>query len=146
MTSRQQNLKNEIRQAESMQRRAVEDINKQKELIDQMNRQSGDRVRAFGHSMPEILRDIERERGWHSKPIGPFGTAFAFFFHAKRLLSIGMHIKLRYPEWSTVVETLISGALSAFVVENHEDRKRLSQILGRHKWYSSFIVQRHYSG
>ena len=35
-----------------------------------------DRMRVFGNEMPNIIAAIEREKGFHKKPIGPFGLYF----------------------------------------------------------------------
>lgn len=78
--------------------------------------QQENRVRAFGNQMPDILRDIERERGFIKRPLGP----------------IGMYIRVSNPEWIPVMESLLGGSLNTFLCENHSDKNLLTTIFRRH--------------
>lgn len=86
--------------------------------IQDMQSQKENRLRAFGHGMPELVEAISRESRWRGRtPVGPFGR----------------YIKLERPEFANVLETTIGRLLNNFVVENFEDKRLLSQMLDRMK-------------
>ncbi|KAI9494829.1 hypothetical protein BDB00DRAFT_761374, partial [Zychaea mexicana] len=92
--------------------------------LDALTNQKADRLRAFGRFVPEVLRDIEAERRWTRKPVGPFGR----------------YLKLKYPEYTETMEIVLGKVLNSFVVENYDDRKLLSLILERRKMGDTLII------
>eukprot|EP00052_Salpingoeca_macrocollata_P029520 m.299558 g.299558 ORF g.299558 m.299558 type:complete len:889 (-) comp22985_c3_seq48:1706-4372(-) len=70
-----------------------------------------DRVRIFGHQMPEILQAIAREK-WSKTPIGP----------------IGMHIQLKDEKWVLPVEEHLKNNLNNFLVNSADDAMKLRRI------------------
>lgn len=89
---------------------------------------SRNRITAFGGaSMPHVMRAIERETRWRAPPVGP----------------IGAHVRLRDARWAPVVESVLSDALNAFVVQHHEDRARLARILKECRATNQIITAAH---
>lgn len=68
-------------------------------------------------NMENLVRQINRETRWRSKPVGP----------------VGHHVKLLKQEWSSHIERTFGGVLESFVVTNKEDADLLSQIMSRVK-------------
>jgi len=90
----------------------------QREEADKFKRdlesQRGDRMKAYGVRMPQVLEAIRRETRWEKrKPVGPFGAT----------------LELLKPEFANVLEGVLNTALNAFVVETFRDRDTLVQIL-----------------
>lgn len=71
-----------------------------------LQQSKGDLMKAYNPNMPTLLKAIERETKFKQKPVGP----------------VGMHVKLKKPEWSSVVETTFGMVLEAFVVTNTHDQ------------------------
>jgi structural maintenance of chromosomes protein 6 len=72
--------------------------------------------------MPKAFNEITRRgKEFRDPPIGP----------------LGMHVKLKNAkdeEWVTILERLFGRNLNAFLVTNHDDRKRLATILEQNQW------------
>ncbi|KAH6568645.1 hypothetical protein BASA60_008601 [Batrachochytrium salamandrivorans] len=94
----------------------TEAIGRSNTKLRQLADQKANRLRMFGERMPEIVHMIEdysEKRRWSGrKPIGP----------------LGMYVQLEREEFSNVVETLLSGSLSAMVVETHDDLRLMQDI------------------
>lgn len=63
-----------------------------------------------------VLSDIDRDRGWNQKPIGP----------------LGQYMHLLKPEWSSILERMFGNALGGFLVTNKADHDRVNAICRRH--------------
>jgi len=74
---------------------------------------------AFHPQLSNLLRAINNEPGFRTKPVGP----------------MAMHIRLLQPEWSSVIESWFATALDAFVVTNKQDQTLLTQLMRRVGWY-----------
>lgn len=99
-------------------RRTERELNDLEKSIRDMQSQKENRLRAFGHNMPELVEDIAREKRWRGRaPVGPFGR----------------YIKLERPEFANVLETTVGRMLNNFVVETFEDKRLLAQLLDRRK-------------
>lgn len=72
----------------------------------------------FGPNIHRLLKAIRNDTGFKDQPIGP----------------IGMHIRLKRPEWSPILETFFGGTLDAFAVTNKDDQRRLQNIILSQKW------------
>ncbi|KAI9284702.1 hypothetical protein BC943DRAFT_307252 [Umbelopsis sp. AD052] len=98
-------------------RRSERERNEVEKTIKDMQSQKENRLRAFGHNMPELVERISQEKRWRGRtPVGPFGR----------------YIKLERPEFANVLESTIGRLLNNFVVETFEDKRLLSQMLDRH--------------
>jgi chromosome segregation ATPase len=79
--------------------------------------QKENKLKAFGHRMPEALVAIANERRWTGQlPVGPFGQ----------------YMNLKHPEFAEVMEISLGTSLSNFAVENFQDQALLRHILARH--------------
>ncbi|RUS16430.1 hypothetical protein BC937DRAFT_91201 [Endogone sp. FLAS-F59071] len=123
----------EIEQLTQSERNARDEINRIRNTIvttettiRDLRGQQENRVRAFGNQMPEILRDIDRERGFHKRPLGP----------------IGMYIRVSNPEWIPVMESLLGGSLNTFLCENYADKNLLMTIFRRHNFFPNVSIYR----
>ncbi|KAK1503413.1 RecF/RecN/SMC N terminal domain-containing protein [Colletotrichum tamarilloi] len=68
---------------------------------------------AYDKKIPLLLQAIERENGFHEKPVGP----------------IGAHVQLTQPEWSPILETVFGATLDGFLVSNKSDQQRLTKLM-----------------
>ncbi|KAL0135489.1 P-loop containing nucleoside triphosphate hydrolase protein [Mucor lusitanicus] len=83
-----------------------------------MENQHGDRLKAYGARMPQVLAAIRRETRWEKRrPVGPFGAT----------------LELLEPDYATVLEGVLNNSLNAFVVETFKDRETLVKILDNHQ-------------
>ena len=69
----------------------------------------------YDKNMPRLLQTIRSDGGFREQPVGP----------------MGLHIKLRKPMWSNLIEAVLGRNLNAFVVTCKADQMRLSSILRR---------------
>ncbi|KAK9693598.1 Structural maintenance of chromosomes protein 6, partial [Basidiobolus ranarum] len=102
------------------------EVSEFKENIQRLEDQKTNRLKAFGSMMPEILKEVEREGRWKSKPVGP----------------IGAYTKLRKSEWADTMESLVGNLLDCFIVEYHQDRQLLQSILHKYKCPSKIFVSK----
>lgn len=77
--------------------------------------------------MPNILDEIKKRANEFSKmPVGP----------------IGLHIKLKKPEWGAAVENALGKYLDSFVVNNAKDSNILLNIFRKFNTSHSIIIQK----
>jgi len=70
---------------------------------------------------------------WKIKKIFHNSYDFVHKSEKKYIYRIGMHIKLKNPEWGTVIETVLDRFLNSMGVECQEDLKTLQRILESHR-------------
>jgi len=70
---------------------------------------------AYHPSIHRVISEINAERRWKVKPVGPLGE----------------HLRLLKPEWSSIIENFFGNALGSFVVEQKSDQALLSTIMQR---------------
>ncbi|KAK0529153.1 Structural maintenance of chromosomes protein 6 [Tilletia horrida] len=92
--------------------------------LNTMSSSRKERLMLYGPSILHVLRDIDNYNGWRKKPLGP----------------LGRYVKLREQRWSTVIETVLSNLLTAFVVSSFDDRQVLQQILNRNSMNNVNII------
>jgi chromosome segregation ATPase len=118
VTNQEEEDKRQKDEMELELRRAERELRDLEKSIRDMQSQKENRLRAFGHGMPELVEDIDREKRWRGRaPVGPFGR----------------YIKLERPEFANVLETTVGRMLNNFVVETFEDKRLLAQMLDRRK-------------
>lgn len=118
-----QELQSKITQMEEGKRNLEREISQHRhhkeeasKLKRDMENQRGDRIKAYGIHMPQILQAIQRETRWEKrKPVGPFGAT----------------LELLKPEFANVLEGVLNNSLNAFVVETFRDRETLVKILSQ---------------
>jgi len=91
-------------------RKEVENANQH---LANLNTNRGNLMAGFDRNMSRLLQIIREEHKFREKPVGP----------------MGMHIKLRDPKWSSVLESVLAGALTSFLVTSKADQVLLSSIL-----------------
>ncbi|KAJ2706776.1 Structural maintenance of chromosomes protein 6, partial [Coemansia spiralis] len=116
------NRAREQRKAEAERARSL--VEKASAGLGELMRQTSDRFSAFGRGVREALDAVGREAWPGMVPIGP----------------VGMHIRLRDPRWSRIIETTLDKVLNAFLVASHADRTRLDAIFRRCGCQSRIIV------
>ena len=88
---------------------------------------SGDEGRTYApylNNMEKLVSEINKERRWRSKPVGP----------------MGVHVRLLQPQWSSQLETVFGGALDSFVVTCKQDQDILSQLINRTSCQSTVYI------
>lgn len=83
-----------------------------------LSREDGQRQTGFPDRMPQLLRAIQQEQSFTSRPIGP----------------IGHHVTLLKPKWSFVLESSLGANLSGFIVSNKRDQAILNKIMSKVNW------------
>lgn len=135
--SRATNARNDYEQHEQGLSRLQEDVKLAKKEVDSKAKnvddkkqevtQAEDRLRTlssqerrngFPDRMPQLLRAIQHEQSFTSRPIGP----------------IGNHVTLLKPIWSSILESSLGGNLSSFIVTNKRDQNILNKIMAKVNW------------
>ncbi|CAG7998505.1 unnamed protein product [Penicillium nalgiovense] len=80
-----------------------------------LTREGGSRQSGFHAKMPALLKAIQQEQSWESRPVGP----------------IGHHVTLLEPKWSSILERVFGGTLASFIVSSKNDMKLLFDIMRR---------------
>jgi chromosome segregation ATPase len=111
LAERKKNLEFDL--AELKRRKDIAEKN-----IKNLESQRGDKMKAYGHRMPQVLAAIRQETRWEKrKPIGPFGST----------------IELIEPDFANVLESVLNKSLNGFVVESFNDKNLLYKILSNHQ-------------
>ncbi|KAM0448639.1 hypothetical protein ACHAO4_008350 [Trichoderma viride] len=83
--------------------------------VRELEQSSGSAFDGYDQELLNLARQVEKDSGFESKPLGPLGT----------------HITLRKPEWSALLEKTLGETLNAFVVKSKRDHSRLSNLIQR---------------
>ncbi|KAF8940184.1 P-loop containing nucleoside triphosphate hydrolase protein [Dissophora ornata] len=120
--------KGRLEHINSAAQRAKGELSENQDRIRQMKDQKQNSLKAFGPSIPDVLKSIQEvtERGgWRGEPpVGP----------------LGRHVKLREQAWAPVIESALGNVLNAFAVTTDADRSSLFTILKRHRCNSDIIL------
>ncbi|KAH2888599.1 hypothetical protein KXV75_004582 [Aspergillus fumigatus] len=114
-------LYQEAEEAEIAVKLAAAPIDKMKAEVDQAESnlrslsREGIRRTGFHERMPALLKEIETERSFSRKPVGP----------------IGSYVSLLKPEWSSILENALGTTLNSFIVTSKRDMNILSHIMQR---------------
>lgn len=103
-------LRNAVRQAESQ--------------YDVLLRDQGQQLAGYRPNMSALIRAINNETRWRTKPVGP----------------MGLHVRLLKPEWSSIIEKTFGGALEGFVVTGKEDQNMLSKIMKEYRCNCNIFI------
>ncbi|KAK5995788.1 Structural maintenance of chromosomes 6-like protein [Cladobotryum mycophilum] len=120
--AKQTTLDANIRNAEEASRR-VQDFRGKKHQevlaaergVRELQNSTGSVYDGFDRDLINLAKAAEEDGGFEHKPLGP----------------LGIHIKLRKPEWSGLLEKTLGDALNAFVVKSKRDQSRLSGLIRR---------------
>lgn len=91
-------------------------------------RNKNNKYAAFGHNIAFLVRDIENEKNWHSKPIGPVGCYVS--------------VNEGYNDWSDLINATLQKTLDSFVVCDEHDRRLLNQYMRNKKIFKNIIVRK----
>lgn len=93
------------------------EVSAAEERLQSMNRDRGNVMAGFDPNMTKLIQIIRNDRGFLETPVGP----------------MGLHVKLKKPIWSDVLESTMGSTLNGFVVTSKADQLRLSNLLVSHK-------------
>lgn len=95
------------------------DIQQAEDALQNLKKDRGHQSDGFHDRMPMLLRAIQQESSFGSRPIGP----------------LGQHVRLLKPKWSAVLENSIGGTLGSFLVSTKRDMNILLGVMQRVNWY-----------
>ena len=101
-----------------------QDLEQRKELLHQLNSAEKDSLSPFDRRMRLLVQEIEKERGFRQKPIGP----------------LGRYVTLLDNKWMDIVEQFFGNTLNAFVVTSHTDAELLKRTMSRVNYTVQFFV------
>ncbi|PYH63921.1 DNA repair protein SMC6 [Aspergillus vadensis CBS 113365] len=104
-----------VREAQGPVDKIRADVKEAESLLSTLKREGGPQNSGFHERMPFLLRAIEQERSFTSRPVGP----------------LGHYVRLLKPEWSSILENAFGTTLNSFVVTSPRDSKILFQIMKR---------------
>ncbi|KAF4556303.1 AAA domain-containing protein 7 [Elsinoe fawcettii] len=104
--------------------KAKEEKKAAESVIQQLRNEAGQRTRAYHQSLGDLQRLIQHESRFKEKPIGP----------------LGMHVKLKKPDWSSVIESVFGGVLNSFVVTNAHDSGVLRGLINRASYHGDIFI------
>ncbi len=117
-------LREDLKQAEKdrgSDQRSLQAIDKE---IAEVTAAGRDALRAHGQQMPLLVKDINEEKRWNQKPIGPIGNM----------------IRVTDPSWAPVIESVLDRNLDAFLVTNEHDRSLLAHHMRRRNCAMAFPI------
>lgn len=94
----------------------------------ELERAKNDNYAAFGVNIKYLIKDIEREKRWHKKPIGPLGYYVS--------------VKSDFTDFNDLINAAILKALDSFVVYDESDRRLLNQYMREKKVFKNVIVRK----
>lgn len=98
------------------------------ERMSSIEKSKNDKYAAFGYNINFLMRDIENEKRWHQKPLGPVGCYVS--------------VKEEYSKWGDLINALLMKTLDLFVVCDEHDRRLLNQYMRSKKIFKSIIVRK----
>lgn len=96
----------------------IREIEQAEKQLGNLTREGGSRQSGFHVKMPVLLKAIQQEQAFESRPVGP----------------IGHHVTLLKPKWSSILERMFGGTLTSFIVSSKRDMNLLSNIMRRVQW------------
>ncbi|TPR05116.1 FAD linked oxidase, C-terminal domain family protein [Aspergillus niger] len=103
----------EVQAAKAPLEKIKADVDEAESLLSTLKREGGPQNSGFHERMPLLLKAIEQERSFTSRPVGP----------------LGHYVRLLKPEWSSILENAFGTTLNSFVVTSPRDSKILFQIM-----------------
>lgn len=109
----------------------LQDIRQQKsnlqEKIRSMERTKNDKYAAFGLNIQSLLKGIDEETRWHSKPIGPVGCYVS--------------VKEKFSRWADLINAFLQRTLDSFIVCDEHDRRLLLDLMRLRRSHKGIIVR-----
>ncbi|KAI9728451.1 MAG: Structural maintenance of chromosomes protein 6 [Chrysothrix sp. TS-e1954] len=94
--------------------------------LEMIERRGNEQMASFHRNMPRLLKNIEQDRRYRKKPIGP----------------IGLHVRLLDPQWSSIIEKTFGKTLEGFVVTSKHDQNVLSSAMKQVDCQQNILVGR----
>lgn len=94
------------------------DFTQAKTRLQSLTKEDGQRQSGFPEKMPQLIRAIQQEKSFTSRPVGP----------------VGSHITLLKQKWSSILESSFGNILSSFIVTCKRDQNLLSSIMSKVNW------------
>ncbi|KAI7834371.1 hypothetical protein BX661DRAFT_177093 [Kickxella alabastrina] len=99
-------------------------VEKTQQNLDDLRRQTSNRLNAFGRGVPEAIAQIKNTRWKGMQPIGPLGE----------------FVKVRDQKWSPIIETTLDKSLNAFLVDSYADQATLDKIFRQVGCQSRIVI------
>ena len=93
-------------------------------VLRRLQNSRGNQFAPYRPNIGNLVRAINNETRWRSKPVGP----------------MGQHVRLLKQEWSSPLEKTFGGVLESFIVTCKEDQDLLSQIMKRVNCSSNVFI------
>lgn len=101
-----------------------EAVEKAESTLNRLKNHQGREFAPYRERMEDLVRAVNRETRWRTKPAGPMGR----------------HIHIKKPEWTSPIERTMGGNMEAFVVTCKQDQEMLSQIMNRINCKSPILI------
>ena len=92
--------------------------------LTELQKDNHDKFAPFHPSMRNVVKAIDQERNFRTKPIGP----------------LAWHVRNQQPEWQNMIEKTFGSLLDNFIVTSRQDQTLLSNILRKNKCPSHVLV------
>ncbi|PVV03804.1 hypothetical protein BB560_001714 [Smittium megazygosporum] len=92
--------------------------------IERLKLQSKDSLSAFGRGVSQVLAEIPKIPWKGSTPVGP----------------LGKFVRLKELKWNVVIETVLDKSLNMFMVDNHQDRNTLDNLMRKCDCQSGILI------
>ncbi|KAJ1888743.1 Structural maintenance of chromosomes protein 6, partial [Kickxella alabastrina] len=99
-------------------------VERTQQNLDDLRRQTSNRLNAFGRGVPEAIAQIKNTRWRGMQPIGPLGE----------------FVKVRDQKWSPIIETTLDKSLNAFLVDSYADQATLDKIFRQVGCQSRIVI------
>ncbi|KAK8084581.1 DNA repair protein Rad18 [Apiospora hydei] len=105
----------QVAEASKLVEQKRKEVNAAEGRLRQLSQSRIDSLAGYEPHMAQLLKNIENDRGFQDQPIGP----------------LGLHIKLKKPDWTFILEKVLNDPLNGFIVTNPHDQKRLIEHMRR---------------
>lgn len=110
-----QRAKDELQNANLPLAQHRADLQQAENLLSSLQKEQPDQMRAFGPHIHRLVKAIQNDNRFQTKPVGP----------------MGFHVRLKKPEWASIIEVTLGNALDTFIVTTKSDQRILSELMGR---------------
>ena len=124
LEERRRNADDNFKAAGIQERQKHSALQEAKKQLQELQKDNRDPLAAFHPSMRTVLKAIDQDRGFTSRPIGP----------------LAFHVRNKQPQWQSMIEKTFGNLLNNFIVMSRRDQERLSDILAKCKCHSNVLV------
>lgn len=93
-------------------------------LLATLRKDQGDQMKAFSRQIHDVIRTIKSETRFRNTPVGP----------------MGLFVRIKKPEWASVIERTFGGQMDAFIVTSKYDQGLLAAIMKRHGCHANILI------